>query len=57
MRDWKAVARARGIDVPPGELERTIAPLDEMELIFRSLVDGLEPGMEPAFGVRLEDEA
>jgi len=57
MRDWKAAARARGIDIPASELERTIAPLGEMELIFRSLVDALEPGMEPAFGVRLEDEA
>lgn len=56
MRDWKAAARARGIEIPAEQLERTVKPLNEVEVIFRSLIAGLSPDIEPAFGVRLEDE-
>jgi hypothetical protein len=54
MRDWKAIAKAQGIEIPPEELDRTVAPLNEMEEIFRSLVPELSPDIEPAFDVRLE---
>ena len=54
MRDWKAIAKARGVDLPADELERTIAPLREVEEIFRSLVPDLSPEIEPAFEVRQE---
>jgi hypothetical protein len=54
MRDWKALAKAQGIDIPAEELERAVAPLNEMEEIFRSLVRDLSPEIEPAFDVRLE---
>jgi hypothetical protein len=54
MRNWKAIAEARGIDIPAENLERTIAPLEEMEEIFRSLVSDLTPESEPAFEVHLE---
>jgi hypothetical protein len=54
MRDWKAIARAQGNKIPAGELERAIAPLDEVEEILRSLVPDLTPDIEPAFDVRLE---
>jgi hypothetical protein len=55
MKDWKAIARARGIDIGPDTAERTLAPLNEMEEIFRSLVPDLTPDIEPAFEVRPED--
>lgn len=55
MKDWKAIAKARGIDISADTAERTLAPLNEMEEIFRSLVPDLTPDIEPAFGVRPED--
>jgi len=55
MRDWKAIAAGLGAKIPTAELERTVAPLYENEEIFRSLVPGLTPDIEPAFDVRLED--
>ena len=57
MRDWKALAKAHGIEIPADELERAVAPLNEMEEIFRSLVPELSPDIEPAFDVRLEVES
>jgi hypothetical protein len=56
MRDWKAIAKARGIEIPAGDLDRTVEPLDEMEEIFRSLIPDLTPDIEPAFDVRLEGD-
>jgi hypothetical protein len=54
MRDWKALAKAQGVEIPADELERAVAPLNEMEEIFRSLIPELSPEIEPAFEVRLE---
>jgi len=54
MRDWKALAKAQGIEIPADEFDRAVAPLNEMEEIFRSLVPELSPETEPAFDVRLE---
>ena len=55
MRDWKAMAKARGIGIPADDLDRAAGSLDEMELIFRSLTQDLTPDIEPAFDVRLEE--
>ena len=55
MKDWKAIAKARGIDIGPDTAERTVAPLNEMEEIFRSLIPDLSPDIEPAFAVHPED--
>jgi hypothetical protein len=54
MRDWKAIARAQADKIPAEEIERIVAPLLEMEEIFRSLVPDLPPELEPAFDLRLE---
>ena len=54
MKDWKAIAKAAEIEIPAGDLDRTIEPLEEMEEIFRSLIPDLTPEIEPAFDVRLE---
>lgn len=57
MRDWKALARARGLDIPAADLDRLTAPLDSLEETFRPLVAALTPGMEPAVLFRpAEDE-
>jgi hypothetical protein len=54
MRDWKAIAKAQGLPIPAEEIDQTLAPLAEMEEIFRSLIPELAPENEPAFDVRLE---
>lgn len=54
MRDWKALANAQGVKIPAGDLDRMVAPLNEMDDIFRSLLPSLEPEIEPAFELRLE---
>lgn len=54
MRDWKALAHAQGLNIPPEQLERTVTPLREMEEIFRSLASDLTPELEPAYEIRLE---
>lgn len=56
MRDWKALARARGLAVPAADLDRLTAPLDSLEETFRPLIDGLTPGMEPAVTFRASEE-
>ena len=56
MTDWKAIAKARGIEIPANDLDRTVAPLDELAQIFRSLVPDLSPDIEPAFDIRLEED-
>lgn len=56
MTDWKAIAKARRIEIPASDLDRTVAPLDELEQIFRSLVPDLSPDMAPAFDIRLEED-
>jgi hypothetical protein len=54
MRDWKAIAKAQGLQIPADEIDRTLAPLAEIEDIFRSLIPELAPENEPVFDVRLE---
>jgi len=54
MRDWKSIARAQGLQIPADEIDRTLAPLAEVEEIFRSLIPELAPENEPAFDIRLE---
>ena len=50
MRDWKAMAKASGIEID------SVEPLEALEAAFRPLVKDLAPGMEPATGWRLEED-
>ncbi|MBZ5626676.1 MAG: hypothetical protein LAQ69_49545 [Acidobacteriia bacterium] len=50
MKDWKAIARASGLDVSAEELDRIAGPLDALEEAFRPLVKDLTPDVEPATG-------
>jgi len=56
MTDWKAIAGARGIGIAAKDLDRTVAPLNELEQIFRSLVPDLPFDLVPAFDVRIEED-
>jgi len=48
MTDFKAIARARGLDIPEAELERVARSLEVLETAFRPLAAGLPPALEPA---------
>ena len=50
MKDWKAIAKASGIEID------SVEPLEALEAAFRPLVKDLAPGMEPATGLRLEED-
>jgi hypothetical protein len=56
MRDWRAIAKARGIEVDPTQLDRIAEPLEALEAAFRPLVKDLAPGDDPATGLRLEED-
>ena len=55
MRDWKAIAKARKLEIPAENLEQMSGSLDEMEDIFRSLISDLAAEIEPAYDLRLEE--
>jgi hypothetical protein len=58
MTDFKAVARARGLDIPDAELDRIVPTLEALEAAFRPLAANLSPLLEPATGFcPLEEEA
>jgi hypothetical protein len=50
MKDWKAIAKASGLEVD------AVGPLEALEAAFRPLVKDLAPGDEPATGLRLEED-
>jgi hypothetical protein len=41
MTDWKAVAEARGLDIPPGEVAKFALALDALEASLRPLLKDL----------------
>jgi hypothetical protein len=57
MRDWKAIAKASGIEVDPTRLNRIAETLETLDAAFRPLLKDLTPGVEPATGLRLEEDA
>jgi hypothetical protein len=56
MRDWKAIAKASGLEVDATEIDRIAEPLEALEAAFRPLVKDLTPDVEPATGLRLEED-
>ncbi len=56
MKDWRVIARGSGLDIPAGDLDRIIAPLDALEETFRPLARDLPPETEPATGLPPEGE-
>jgi hypothetical protein len=56
MKDWKAIAKASGIEADATGLNGIAEPLEALEAAFRPLVKDLAPGLEPAIGLRLEED-
>lgn len=56
MKDWKAIAKASGFDIPQKDIDRAIAPLEALDLVFRPLAAALTPDVEPATEFRAEDD-
>ena len=48
MKDWAAIAKASGLDIPAKDLSRASQALNGLVEVFRPLAAGLTPGMEPA---------
>ncbi len=55
VKDWRAIARGSGLDLPAQDLDRIVPPLESLEETFRPLVAGLTPEMEPGFCFRFEE--
>jgi hypothetical protein len=56
MRDWEAIAKARGLRIPGRELDLVTGPLRSLEEVFRPLAADLPPGLEPATTFRADPE-
>jgi hypothetical protein len=57
MKNWRELAQARDLGIPPQELDRVAAPLETLEQAFRPLVRTLSQEMEPAFEFRADGDA
>lgn len=55
MQDWHALAKARGFDIPAGELGRIAAVLSNLDAAFRPLLNTLKPEMEPSLSFRADE--
>jgi hypothetical protein len=47
-KDWKKIARANGLAIPEGSLDRMVQPLEALEADFRPLLRTLDAAAEPA---------
>jgi hypothetical protein len=54
--DWKTTAKARGLDIPEGDVEAIAARLDALEEALRPLARKLTPDQEPALLFRADAE-
>jgi len=57
MKDWRAIAKAHGLDLSARDLDRIAPPLEALEEAFRPLVGDLTPGDEPAVEFSVEEDA
>ena len=57
MKDWRAIAKAGGLDVPDRDLDRIAGPLEALEEAFRPLVQDLRAEDEPATSFSAEETA
>jgi hypothetical protein len=48
MKDWTALAKASGLDIPAKDIAKNVPPLNGLEEVFRPLAKSLTPEMEPA---------
>lgn len=57
MKDWKGIAKSAGLDIPPADVERVVAPLNGLEEAFRPLANCLPPELEPSSLFFAEEES
>jgi len=55
-RDWKAAAKAAGLEISGPELERIAAPLEALEETLAPLFRDLPPDLEPPLVFRADEE-
>jgi hypothetical protein len=55
MKDWRAIAKASGLDLHARDLDRIAQSLDSLEETFRPLVADLSPDMEPSFRFQIQE--
>jgi hypothetical protein len=55
MKDWKAIAKANGLDLPAQEMDKIADTLKNLDDAFRPLAHGLSPDIEPATGFQVEE--
>lgn len=55
MNDWRALARARGLDLSAQELDAIAQALERLEETFRPLVKELPAELDPAPVFRAEN--
>ena len=48
MKNWKLIAEANDLRIPPPDLERVTPALDALEAAFRPLVKTIPDDVEPA---------
>jgi hypothetical protein len=56
MKDWKAIAKAEGLEIPVRDIESIAPGLDALEAAFRPLANGLTWEIAPAIDYRAEEE-
>ena len=57
MKNWAGIAKANGLTLSAGELDRLTGPLAALEETFRPLVQQLTPDVEPDLELHLSSEA
>lgn len=50
-KDWKAIAAARRLDIPPEAIDQIAPSLEALENAFRPLLQKLTPAVEPAIAL------
>lgn len=55
--DWEALAKARGLEISPSDLDRVVEPLRALERRFRRLAADLSFDMDPATTFRADPES
>jgi hypothetical protein len=55
-KDWNVIVPATGLGIPDDQIERIVSALQSLEATFRPLVKDLPPELEPATGMRIEEE-
>jgi hypothetical protein len=55
MPDWKSIAQARALSIPPQDLDRLSKTLDGLEEVFRPLAEDLSSELEPSVTFRPQE--